>query len=50
MVPLKEAWVSGARTWTTARRQSFANDLTRPQLIAVTVSLRMIRSLALGLT
>ncbi|CAE6416578.1 unnamed protein product [Rhizoctonia solani] len=36
LVPLKEAWVSGARTWTTARRQSFANDLTRPQLIAVT--------------
>ncbi|KAH7345656.1 hypothetical protein B0J17DRAFT_563407 [Rhizoctonia solani] len=36
VVPLKEAWVSGARTWTTARRQSFANDLTRPQLIAVT--------------
>ncbi|KAG8736023.1 hypothetical protein FRC10_009873 [Ceratobasidium sp. 414] len=36
LVPLKEAWVSGARFWTTARRQSFANDLTRPQLIAVT--------------
>ncbi|KAG9080034.1 hypothetical protein FRC06_007154 [Ceratobasidium sp. 370] len=36
LVPLKEAWVSGARSWTTARRQSFANDLTRPQLIAVT--------------
>ena len=36
LVPLKEAWVSGARLWTTARRQAFANDLTRPQLIAVT--------------
>ncbi|QRV82017.1 hypothetical protein RhiJN_10032 [Ceratobasidium sp. AG-Ba] len=36
IVPLKEAWVSGARTWTTAQRRSFANDLTRPQLIAVT--------------
>jgi hypothetical protein len=36
MVPLSEAWKSGASSWTTARRQSFANDLTRPQLIAVT--------------
>lgn len=32
LVPLKEAWVSGARDWTTARRQAFANDLTRPQV------------------
>lgn len=36
LVPLAEAWDSGASGWTTARRQSFANDLTRPQLIAVT--------------
>ncbi|MEV4283834.1 HNH endonuclease family protein [Actinoplanes xinjiangensis] len=36
VVPLAEAWRSGASTWTTSRRQSFANDLTRPQLIAVT--------------
>ncbi|MFJ2114166.1 MULTISPECIES: HNH endonuclease family protein [unclassified Streptomyces] len=36
MVPLSEAWKSGANTWTTAQRQAFANDLTRPQLIAVT--------------
>lgn len=36
MVPLAEAWRSGASSWTNARRQSFANDLTRPQLIAVT--------------
>lgn len=36
MVPLSEAWKSGASSWTTAKRQSFANDLTRPQLIAVT--------------
>ena len=35
-VPLAEAWDSGADSWTTSRRQSFANDLTRPQLIAVT--------------
>ncbi|SNT30000.1 Protein of unknown function [Asanoa hainanensis] len=36
VVPLAEAWRSGASSWTTARRQSFANDLSRPQLIAVT--------------
>ncbi|MCL7377162.1 HNH endonuclease family protein [Streptomyces sp. 35G-GA-8] len=36
MVPLSEAWKSGANSWTTAQRQAFANDLTRPQLIAVT--------------
>ncbi|BFO21104.1 HNH endonuclease family protein [Streptomyces sp. KM77-8] len=36
LVPLAEAWDSGASAWTTAQRQSFANDLTRPQLLAVT--------------
>lgn len=36
VVPLAEAWDSGASTWTTAQRRAFANDLTRPQLIAVT--------------
>ncbi|MFJ9677099.1 HNH endonuclease family protein [Streptomyces sp. NPDC101194] len=36
MVPLAEAWRSGASSWTTAQRQAYANDLTRPQLIAVT--------------
>ncbi|MEU6661294.1 HNH endonuclease family protein [Streptomyces sp. NPDC046821] len=36
VVPLSEAWKSGANAWTTAQRQAFANDLTRPQLIAVT--------------
>jgi hypothetical protein len=36
IVPLAEAWRSGANAWTTSKRQSFANDLTRPQLIAVT--------------
>ncbi|GJF33893.1 HNH endonuclease family protein [Kitasatospora sp. NBC_01539] len=36
MVPLAEAWDSGASAWTSAKRQQFANDLTRPQLIAVT--------------
>ncbi|KAK3334195.1 secreted protein [Cercophora scortea] len=36
MVPLKNAWVSGANAWTTAKRQQFANDIVRPQLWAVT--------------
>ncbi|MEU6641240.1 HNH endonuclease family protein [Saccharomonospora sp. NPDC046836] len=36
VVPLAEAWRSGASGWTTSRRQSFANDLSYPQLIAVT--------------
>ncbi|GAA3764307.1 HNH endonuclease family protein [Streptomyces tremellae] len=36
VVPLAEAWKSGASGWTTDQRQAFANDLTRPQLIAVT--------------
>ncbi|MGQ0775985.1 MAG: GmrSD restriction endonuclease domain-containing protein [Pseudonocardiales bacterium] len=36
IVPLAEAWRSGANSWTTSARQSFANDLTRPALIAVT--------------
>ncbi len=35
-MPLAEAWRSGASSWTTGKRQQFANDLTRPQLIAVT--------------
>ncbi|GAA3203023.1 HNH endonuclease family protein [Actinocorallia longicatena] len=36
MIPLSEAWKSGAWAWTTAKRQSFANDLASPQLWAVT--------------
>ncbi|MFS2292347.1 MAG: HNH endonuclease family protein [Actinomadura sp.] len=36
MVPLAEAWRSGASSWTTARRQAFANDLSSSQLWAVT--------------
>lgn len=36
VVPLAEAWRSGANSWTTDKRRQFANDLTRPQLIAVT--------------
>ncbi|THA27765.1 HNH endonuclease [Streptomyces sp. RKND-216] len=36
MVPLAEAWRSGARAWDDERREAFANDLERPQLWAVT--------------
>ena len=37
MVPLKEAWDSGAYAWSAERRQDFANDLSnRNSLIAVT--------------
>jgi hypothetical protein len=35
LVPLAEAWASGAWAWTTPQRQGLANDVTRPQLIAV---------------
>ncbi|MFD8986246.1 HNH endonuclease family protein [Streptomyces sp. NPDC059564] len=38
MVPLAEAWRSGAAGWDAARRKAFANDLTRPQLLAVSAS------------
>ncbi|MFV2128393.1 HNH endonuclease family protein [Micromonospora sp. LOL_013] len=36
MVPLAEAWRSGAWAWSTARRQTYANDLGGPELWAVT--------------
>ncbi|MCT2592971.1 HNH endonuclease family protein [Streptomyces sp. N2-109] len=36
MVPLAEAWRSGAREWEDDRREDFANDMDRPQLFAVT--------------
>lgn len=38
LVPLAEAWRSGAWAWSTDQRKAFANDLTRPQLIAVSAS------------
>lgn len=39
VVPLKEAWDSGAWAWSPARRQAFANDLSDPRpLIAVSAS------------
>jgi hypothetical protein len=37
-VPLANAWRSGADEWDDAKRGDFANDLTRPQLIAVSAS------------
>jgi hypothetical protein len=39
LVPLANAWRSGAKNWTTQQRQDFANDMIRPQLLAVTSSL-----------
>jgi hypothetical protein len=38
MVPLANAWRSGAAAWTTDRREQFANDLKDPQLVAVSAS------------
>jgi hypothetical protein len=38
MVPLADAWRSGAAKWTDEQRTQFANDLTRPQLLAVSLS------------
>ena len=35
VVPLAEAWRSGAHAWSTAQRRAFANDLGGPQLRAV---------------
>ncbi|KAK4461525.1 hypothetical protein QBC42DRAFT_347119 [Cladorrhinum samala] len=44
MVPLKNAWISGANTWTTAKRTQFANDLNTPQLWAVTDNVNQAKS------
>ena len=35
VVPLANAWRSGASAWTTAKREDFANDVDHPQLVAV---------------
>ncbi|MFF9220783.1 HNH endonuclease family protein [Streptomyces viridosporus] len=37
-VPLANAWRSGAGSWTQERRRAFANDLARPQLLAVSAA------------
>ncbi|WP_373303498.1 HNH endonuclease family protein [Streptomyces cinnamoneus] len=38
MVPLANAWRSGADTWDTDKRKAFANDLGHSQLIAVSAA------------
>lgn len=39
LIPLKEAWDSGAHSWSASQRRAFANDLANSQaLIAVTAS------------
>ena len=45
MVPLAEAWRSGAWAWTSAQRMEYANDLDDPRtLLAVTASLNRSKS------
>lgn len=43
LVPLDEAWASGARSWSSARREAYANDLADPRTL-VAVSLHENRS------
>ena len=40
VVPLSNAWKSGASEWTNDDREAFANDLDNPQLLAVTDNVR----------
>jgi hypothetical protein len=45
MVPLAEAWDSGARSWSSAKRESYANDLGDYRtLVAVTDSVNQTKS------
>jgi hypothetical protein len=44
MVPLAEAWTSGASEWTQDERQGFANDLEISQLLAVTDNVNQSKS------
>ncbi|KAF3934657.1 hypothetical protein ABW20_dc0103528 [Dactylellina cionopaga] len=44
MIPLKNAWISGASSWTTTKRGQFANDLTNPQLWATKDSVNQAKS------
>ncbi|KAE9962607.1 hypothetical protein BLS_000118 [Venturia inaequalis] len=43
-IPAELRAISGAAAWTTAQRQAFANDLTNPQLIAVTDNVNQAKS------
>ena len=43
MVPLAAAWRSGANKWTDEQRKEFANDLTRPQLFAVSLQIEPVQ-------
>ncbi|MFG2844279.1 DUF1524 domain-containing protein [Kitasatospora sp. NPDC048296] len=38
LVPLAAAWRAGADSWTDEQRKGLANDLTRPQLLAVSAA------------
>ncbi|MEV7007761.1 HNH endonuclease family protein [Streptosporangium sp. NPDC051022] len=38
IVPLANAWRSGAGDWSPQKRRAFANDLSRPQLLAVSAA------------
>ena len=41
MIPLAEAWQSGARRWSAAKRRVFANDLGyRPSLVVLSTTMR----------
>ncbi|KAK4131575.1 hypothetical protein BT67DRAFT_387623 [Trichocladium antarcticum] len=44
MVPLKAAWISGANTWSAAKRTQYANDIDTPQLWAVTDNVNQAKS------
>lgn len=43
-VPLSNAWKSGASAWTDAQREAYANDVTHPQLWAITSSVNEAKS------
>ncbi|MFH8386993.1 DUF1524 domain-containing protein [Kitasatospora sp. NPDC018058] len=38
LVPLAASWRAGADSWTDEQRKAFANDLTRPELLAVSAA------------
>ena len=43
LVPLKEAWESGAVGWSAVRLKAYGNDLSSPSLVVVTISLNQIK-------